>query len=216
MLNNKWNSVLNEEFSKEYFQNLSKFIDEEYASKEVYPNKKDIFKALNLVDYDEVKVVIIGQDPYHGPEEAQGLSFSVPSTIKRPPSLNNIFKELHTDLGYIREKNDLSDWAESGVLLLNTILTVVKDTPLSHKDCGWEIFTDAVIKAISSKDKPVVFILWGKHAQTKKNLIDERKHFIVESPHPSPFSAHRGFFGSKPFSKTNELLIKTNQKPIEW
>lgn len=216
MLNNKWNNVLNEEFSKEYFQNLSKFIDEEYASKEVYPNKKDIFKALNLVDYDEVKVVIIGQDPYHGPNEAQGLSFSVPSKIKRPPSLNNIFKELHADLGYIREKNDLSDWAESGVLLLNTILTVVKDTPLSHKDCGWEIFTDAVIKAISSKDKPVVFILWGKHAQTKKNLIDERKHFIVESPHPSPFSAHRGFFGSKPFSKTNELLIKTNQKPIEW
>lgn len=216
MLNNKWNIFLKEEFSKEYFKSLSKFIDEEYSSKEVYPNKKDIFKALNLVDYDDVKVVIIGQDPYHGPNEAQGLSFSVPSKIKRPPSLNNIFKELRADLGYIREKNDLTDWAESGVLLLNTILTVVKDTPLSHKDCGWEIFTDAVIKAINSKEKPVVFILWGKHAQTKKNLINEKNHFIVESPHPSPFSARRGFFGSKPFSKTNELLIKTNQKPIEW
>ena len=181
-----------------------------------YPQYKDIFNALRYTDYDEVKVVILGQDPYHGENEAHGLSFSVRDDVKRPPSLNNIFKELESDLGIRKTNNDLTNWAKQGVLLLNSIMSVVKDTPLSHKEKGWEIFTDNIIKKLNERDKPIVFILWGGYARSKKKLITNKNHYIVESVHPSPLSAYNGFFGSKPFSKTNNFLISKNIVPIDW
>lgn len=216
MKKTKWFKLLSKEYQKKYFIELENFIRKEYNTKTIYPDSNNVFKALELTDYDSVKVVIIGQDPYHGDGEAQGLSFSVPNNIQRPPSLRNIFKELKSDLGIDKKESDLSSWAKQGVLLLNSILTVEKDCPLSHKDMGWEIFTDKVIELINDREKPVVFILWGNYARSKKKLITNKKHLIIESAHPSPLSASRGFFGSRPFSKTNLFLEENNIESIRW
>lgn len=216
MINKKWDIILKDELKKPYFKKLGLFVKSEYGKKIVYPEYKNIFNALKLTDYDKVKVVILGQDPYHGPKEAHGLSFSVQKGVKRPPSLDNIFKELKSDLGIERTNNDLTDWAKEGVFLLNSIMTVVKDSPLSHKDKGWEIFTDDLIKLLNKREKPIVFILWGSYARSKKALITNKNHYIIEAPHPSPLSAYRGFFGSKPFSKTNNFLVTHGIPPIKW
>ena len=216
MINKKWDVILESEMKKDYFKKLGIFVKDEYNKKIIYPEYKNIFNALRYTDYDKVKVVILGQDPYHGEGEAHGLSFSVREGVKMPPSLLNIFKELESDLGIKRTKTDLTDWAENGVLLLNSIMTVVKDSPLSHKDKGWEKFTDRLIELLGEREEPLVFIFWGSYARSKKNLIKNKKHLIIESVHPSPLSAHRGFFGSKPFSKTNEFLSKNNIEPINW
>ena len=216
MINKKWDIILKDELKKTYFKKLGIFVKDEYKKNIVYPEYKNIFNALRLTDYDEVKVVILGQDPYHGPKEAHGLSFSVQKGVKRPPSLDNIFKELKSDLGIERTNNDLTAWAKEGVFLLNSIMTVVKDKPLSHKDKGWEIFTDDLIKILNKREKPIVFILWGSYARSKKTLVTNKNHYIIESPHPSPLSAYRGFFGSKPFSKTNNFLVTNGISPIKW
>lgn len=217
MIGNDWDTVLDSEFKKDYFYNLLKFVQGEYARKTIYPSKKEVFKAFRYTPYKNVKVVILGQDPYHGEGQAEGLSFSVPKGIKKPPSLVNIFKELETDLGCkMPVSGSLVPWAKQGVLLLNTVLTVIKDQAASHKDIGWEVFTDEVIKKINEKEEPVVFILWGSYARSKKKYITNKHHLIIESAHPSPLSAYNGFFGSKPFSKTNEFLIKNNLTPIDW
>lgn len=216
MINKGWDEVLKDEFKKDYFRKLGTFVKSEYKSKICFPQYKDIFNALRYTDYDEVKVVILGQDPYHGTGEAHGLSFSVHDNIKRPPSLANIFKELESDLGIKKENNDLTGWAKQGVLLLNSIMSVVKDTPLSHKEKGWEIFTDNIIKKLNERETPIVFILWGGYARSKKQLITNKNHYIVESVHPSPLSAYHGFFGSRPFSKTNNFLVNHNIEPIDW
>jgi len=216
MINKKWDIVLNDEFKKEYFRNLGIFVKNEYKTKTVFPAYENIFDALRFTDYDKVKVVILGQDPYHGLGEAHGLSFSVREGIKMPPSLLNIFKELYNDLGIKRTKSDLTDWAKEGVLLLNSIMTVVKDTPLSHKNKGWEIFTDTVISKLNEREEPVIFLLWGSFARSKKELITNKQHKIIESVHPSPLSASRGFFGSKPFSKINNYLKDMNKEEIKW
>ena len=216
MINKKWDIVLKNEFKKEYFKNLGIFVKNEYKTKTVFPEYENIFDALRFTDYDEVKVVILGQDPYHGLGEAHGLSFSVREGIKMPPSLLNIFKELYNDLGIKRTKSDLTDWAKEGVLLLNSIMTVVKDTPLSHKNKGWEIFTDTVISKLNDREEPVIFLLWGSFARSKKELITNKRHKIIESVHPSPLSASRGFFGSKPFSKINNYLKDMNKEEIKW
>ena len=216
MTNNYWDIVLKEEYEKNYFKNIAMFINKEYKEKIVYPPKRDILRALKLTDYNDVKVVILGQDPYHGENEANGLSFSVNEGIKLPPSLKNIYKELYDDLGITKTTGDLSSWANQGVLLLNSVLTVLKDTPTSHSKIGWQEYTDAIIKKLNEREKPIVFILWGNYARSKKKLITNKRHYIIESPHPSPFSANSGFFGSRPFSKTNEFLKKNNIKEIEW
>ena len=217
MIGNSWDELLKDEYKKEYFINLKNFVIDEYKKKTIYPKMSEIFNAFTKTTYDNVKVVILGQDPYHGENEAEGLSFSVKVGIQKPPSLINIFSELKDDLGIAPPNHgSLVSWAEQGVLLLNATLTVVKDNPRSHANKGWEIFTDEVIKLINKKDTPVVFILWGSDARSKKNLITNKKHLIIESAHPSPLSAYRGFFGSKPFSKTNDFLIKNNIKPIDW
>ena len=215
-VNNNWDIILKDEYEKEYFKNLLNYINEEYNNKTVYPLQENIFKALEYTDYNDIKVVILGQDPYHGEGEAQGLSFSIPNDIKITPSLRNIFKELKNDLNIERTNTDLSDWAKQGILLLNAILTVCKDTPLSHKDKGWETFTDEIIKKINEREEPVVFILWGNYARSKKKLITNKNHYIIESAHPSPLSASRGFFDSKPFSKTNNILNSINKESIRW
>lgn len=207
---------MQEEFKKGYFKKLGVFIKNEYKNKIIYPKYNDIFNAFRYTDYNQVKVVIIGQDPYHGENEAHGLCFSVKSGVPIPPSLRNIFKELYDDIGVKRTTTELTNWADQGVLLLNSIMTVVKDRPLSHKDKGWEIFTDNVIKKLGEREKPMVFILWGSYARSKKELISNKNHLIIESVHPSPLSANRGFFGSKPFSKANNFLLKNNQDKIEW
>ena len=217
MIGNSWDILLSEEYKKDYFKNLKDFVISEYKNKIVYPKISEIFKAFIERSYEDVKVVILGQDPYHGENEAEGLSFSVKIGITKPPSLINIFTELKDDLGCnIPNHGSLISWAKQGVLLLNSTLTVVKDTPKSHSNKGWEIFTDEVIKIINQKNKPVVFILWGSDARSKKQLINNPIHHIIESPHPSPLSAYRGFFGSKPFSRTNNFLIKNGIKPIDW
>ena len=216
MINAGWDKVLENEMKREYFRKLGSFIKEEYKNKVCYPDYVNIFNALRYTDYEDVKVVILGQDPYHGEGEAHGLSFSVLEGVRRPPSLNNIFKELYNDLGIVRTNNCLSDWAKQGVLLLNAIMTVEKDKPLSHKDKGWEIFTDTVIKKLNERNKPVIFVLWGSFARSKKELITNHIHHIIESPHPSPLSASRGFFGSKPFSKINAYLEKDGIDGINW
>ncbi len=217
MLGNDWDELLREETEKEYFQNLFEFVKEQYQQKDIYPKMNEVFNAFRHTAYKDVKVVILGQDPYHGENEAEGLSFSVKTGIRKPPSLNNIFKELKDDLGYDYPKSgSLLKWADEGVLLLNSVLTVERDKPASHRGRGWEIFTDAVIKKINEKDTPVVFILWGNYARAKKELITDKKHLIIESPHPSPYSASSGFFGSRPFSKTNEFLKANGIKPIDW
>lgn len=217
MITKKWDQILEEEYKKDYFINMLRHLQFEYRDKEIYPPKKEVFRALRLTDYDDIKVVIIGQDPYHGEGEAEGLSFSVKDGIRKPPSLKNIFKELHDDLGYDEPINgSLVKWAEEGVLLLNAILTVEKDKPLSHKNLDWEIFTDEVIRKINEKETPVVFILWGAFARSKKSLITNPIHYIIESPHPSPFSARYGFFGSRPFSKANKFLKQNNIEPVNF
>lgn len=217
ILRNDWNDYLTSEFEKDYYKKLRSFLISEYKSKVIYPNMYDIFNALHFTSYADTKVVILGQDPYHGPNQAHGLSFSVNTGIKTPPSLLNIYKELHSDLNcYIPNNGYLKKWTDQGVLLLNTVLTVRAGEANSHKNRGWEEFTTKVIKTLNEKDKPIVFILWGNNAISKENLITNTKHLIIKSVHPSPLSASRGFFGSKPFSKTNEFLISTNQKVIDW
>ena len=217
MLGNDWDLILKEEMDKEYFKNLLAFIKKEYQEKTIYPKQTDIFKAFRNTSYKDTKVVILGQDPYHGENQAEGLSFSVKVGVSKPPSLQNIFKELHDDLGCsIPAHGSLVKWSEEGILLLNTVLTVEKDKAASHKDIGWETFTDSVIKKLNEKKTPIVFILWGSFARSKKSLITNPIHYIIESPHPSPFSAYNGFFGSKPFSKTNNFLISKGLKPIDW
>ena len=216
MINKKWDIILKDEFNKDYFKKLGCFVKSEYKSHKCFPKYSDVFNALRFTDYDEVKVVILGQDPYHGEGEAHGLSFSVHDDVRRPPSLNNILKELYNDLGVVRKGNELTDWAMQGVLLLNSVLTVVKDTPLSHKGKGWEIFTDNIIRYLNDREEPIVFILWGSYARSKKELITNKNHFIIESAHPSPLSASRGFFGSRPFSRANQFLESKGVSPIKW
>ena len=217
MIGNKWDIILQDEFKKEYFENLMDFVKNEYKEKTIYPKQNEVFNAFRYTDFDNVKVVILGQDPYHGPNQAEGLSFSVSNEVLKPPSLKNIFKELESDLEIpFPEHNSLKPWAKEGVLLLNAVLTVEEHKPTSHKDKGWEIFTDDIIKILNKRDTPTVFILWGAYARSKREYITNPNHLVIESAHPSPFSARNGFFGSKPFSKTNEFLKKNNIKEIDW
>ncbi len=216
MVSKNWDLVLKDEYNKLYFKKLRNFLKNEYNTKICFPKKEEIFNSLLYTNYEDVKVVILGQDPYHGENEAHGFCFSVRNSVKRPPSLNNILKELYDDLKIVRKGNELTDWAKQGVLLLNSVLTVVKDTPLSHRGIGWEQFTDSIIKKINEKDSTVVYILWGSYARSKKVLITNPKHYIIESAHPSPLSANKGFFGSRPFSRTNEILVKNGIEPIKW
>ena len=217
ILKNNWNTVLKDEFDKDYYQKLRQFLIEEYKAKTIYPNAYDIFNALHFTDYNDVKVVILGQDPYHGPNQAHGLSFSVKPGIQAPPSLRNIYKELNTDIGCSIPNNGyLKKWADQGVLLLNTVLTVRAGEANSHKNKGWEIFTDKIISKLNERKDPIVFILWGNNAISKKKLITNPQHYIIQSVHPSPLSATRGFFGSKPFSKTNQFLKSINKQEIDW
>jgi uracil-DNA glycosylase len=214
-----WKKMLNAEFSKPYFLQLATHLrTEKTQGKNIFPPGSRIFNAFSLTPFDEVKVVLLGQDPYHGPGQAHGLCFSVPEGITPPPSLVNIFKEIRSDLGIDTPAGfgNLTKWAEQGVLLLNAFLTVRASEPLSHSKIGWEEFTNTVISGISENKKGVVFILWGKFAQSKQGLIDETKHFVLKAAHPSPFSADKGFFGCKHFSKTNELLMKEGKAPIDW
>ena len=217
MFENDWDKQLEEEMAKPYFNDLRYVLAKEYKLHTVYPSKENLFQALKLTSYEHTKVVILGQDPYHGPGQAHGLSFSVLPGVRIPPSLSNIYKELHSDLGIpIPNNGYLVPWAKQGVLLLNTVLTVRDGQANSHKGLGWERFTDAVIEKLNERDKPAVFILWGSHAQKKGAFIDRSKHLVLESVHPSPLSAHRGFFGSKPFSQTNTFLKEHGMEPIDW
>ncbi|MDT2044818.1 uracil-DNA glycosylase [Priestia flexa] len=217
ILKNDWNELLKAEFEKEYYIQLRQFLVNEYNSETVYPDRYDIFNALHYTPYKDVKVLLLGQDPYHGPGQAHGLSFSVQPGVKTPPSLVNIYKELHQELGCeIPNNGYLTKWAKQGVLLLNTVLTVRRSQPNSHKGQGWEIFTDRIIELVAQKEEPVVFLLWGKHAQAKKSLITGKHHLILESPHPSPFSANRGFFGNNHFLLTNNFLQENDCTPIDW
>lgn len=217
IIGNDWDDVLSEEFDKPYYQNLRSFLDEEYKSKTIYPLPQNIYNALRLTSYKDTKVVILGQDPYHEPNQAHGLAFSVNKGVDIPPSLVNIYKELNDDLGLpIPKHGNLTCWASQGVLLLNTVLTVVAHKANSHKGRGWELLTDTIIRKLNDKKEPVVFILWGANARSKKQFINNPKHLIIESVHPSPLSAYNGFFGSKPFSRTNNFLISNNLKPIDW
>ena len=211
-----WNEILAPIKNTEYFERLWQKVKEEYAAGKCFPPKKQIFRALELTPFDEVKVVIIGQDPYHNDFQANGLCFSVSETVAAPPSLKNIFTELKDDLGIERTKKELDDWAQQGVLLLNATLSVRAHSPNSHKDLGWEKFTNFIIKAISDRKENVVFVLWGAFAQKKEEFIDSSKHFIIKSAHPSPFSVYRGFYGSKPFSKINDYLKSKNSEIISW
>lgn len=212
-----WQEKLQVEFAKDYFKDLTRFIKNEYLNKVVYPPPKNIFQAFNLCPFNKVKVIIIGQDPYHGPQQAHGLAFSVRSGVSKPPSLINIFKELSNDLNIpIRKNSDLSSWTEQGVLLLNATLSVRANQAGSHQHKGWEQFTDAIISLLSQEKEHLVFILWGAYAQSKEELIDHRKHLILKAPHPSPLSVFRGFFGCHHFSKTNNYLIKHSIIPINW
>lgn len=214
-----WLAVLKDEFEKDYMKSLKQFLLEQKKNKEIiYPQSEDIFNAFELTPFNDVRVVILGQDPYHGFNQAHGLSFSVKNGVRFPPSLQNIFKELTTDIPDFQtpENGDLSKWAKQGILLLNASLTVNAGKAGSHQNQGWEIFTDEVIKTLSDQKENIIFILWGKFAQEKEELIDLNKHHVIKSPHPSPFSAYSGFFGSKPFSKTNELLKKLGKEEINW
>jgi len=216
-IENSWKEKLSKEFEKNYFLELASFVKSEFQSKTIYPPAKEIFKAFDACPFDEVKVVILGQDPYHGEGQANGLCFSVHTGVPMPPSLVNIFKERKADLGKSMPPNgDLTNWANQGVLLLNATLTVADKSPGSHQKKGWEEFTDAVIQKLSEEKENLVFILWGAYAQKKGAVIDRAKHFVIESAHPSPFAAHRGFFGSKPFSRCNEFLVSQNKAPIDW
>ncbi|WP_333661414.1 uracil-DNA glycosylase [Chishuiella changwenlii] len=216
-IDDSWKEILNDEFEKDYFVNLTDFVRKEYQTKTIYPSASKIFSAFNHTSFDDVKVVLIGQDPYHGAGQANGLSFSVADGVKSPPSLRNIYKELYDDLGIqIPASGNLEPWAKQGVLMLNATLTVEASNAGSHQKKGWEEFTDAVIQSLSDKKENLVFILWGAYAQKKGERINRNKHFVIESAHPSPFAAHRGFFGSKPFSKTNDFLKSKNLNQINW
>ncbi|MEG0294367.1 uracil-DNA glycosylase [Enterococcus sp.] len=212
-----WQRLLADEFEKEYFQDLFKFIDQEYEETTVYPPKELIFSAFEHTPYEEVKVVILGQDPYHGANQSHGLAFSVQKGVKIPPSLRNMYKELASDLNIPPASHgNLISWADQGVLLLNTVLTVREGQAYSHRKQGWEQFTDRVIEVLNAREEPIIFVLWGKPAQQKAAMIDTQKHVIIQSFHPSPLSASRGFFGSKPFSKVNDALKKLGKEPIDW
>jgi len=214
---NDWAVWLERELEQPYYQELRARLAREYKTKTVYPDMHDIFNALHYTSYEDTQVVIIGQDPYHGPRQAHGLSFSVQPGIKAPPSLQNIFKELQDDLGCpIPDHGCLVPWAKQGVMLLNNVLTVQAGLAASHQGMGWEKFTDAVIAALNERERPIVFILWGKHAMEKAAAIDRKRHFVITSPHPSPFAAHRGFFGSRPFSRANAFLREIGSREIDW
>lgn len=216
-LQNSWDDVLRGEFEKEYYKNLRARLAAEYRTYTVYPNMYDIFNALKYTPYEKVKAVIIGQDPYHGPNQAHGLSFSVKKGVEPPPSLKNIFKELHDDVGFnIPSHGELSEWAKNGVLLLNAVLTVRAGCAGSHRGLGWEIFTDRVISALNEREEPVVFLLWGRNAKEKEALITNRRHLVLTAAHPSPFSAYGGFFGCRHFSKANSFLTENGVEPINW
>lgn len=217
IIGNSWDELLEEQFNQPYYQNLRQLLIGEYKNFQIFPKPEDIFNAFKKTPYEDVRCVILGQDPYHNINQAEGLSFSVKVGQRIPPSLVNIYKELKSDLGYEPPRHgSLVKWAESGVLLLNTTLTVRAHTPMSHSKIGWEILTDSVIDILNKKDSPVVFILWGRHAASKEKLITNPKHLILKAPHPSPLSANRGFFRSKPFSKTNEFLEANGCRPIDW
>lgn len=216
-LEKSWKELLSSEFKKPYFKTLTDFVRNQYQTSQVYPPAKLIFNALDSLPVDKVKVIILGQDPYHGRGQAHGLSFSVPDGVSLPPSLQNIYKELEADLGMPRSTSgNLNRWVEQGVLLLNATLTVQANQAGSHQNKGWEIFTDAIINALATKKEHLVFVLWGAYAQKKGSLIDTKKHLVLKSPHPSPFSAYNGFFGSRPFSKTNTYLVGVGLDPINW
>lgn len=216
-LNNEWDALLKDEFQKDYYINLREFLKKEYSTQVIYPDMNNIFNALKYTSYSDVKAVILGQDPYHGQGQSHGLCFSVKDGIAIPPSLMNIYKELYSDLGIPpAKKGDLTSWAENGVLLLNTVLTVRAGQANSHKNMGWEIFTDKVIEILNEREKPVVFLLWGANARSKKKLITNPSHLILECAHPSPLSAYNGFFGCKHFSKTNDFLKSNNISEINW
>lgn len=216
-ISNDWLAPLRPEFSKPYYAKLYRTIKEEYATQVVYPPSGDIFNAFSLTPLKQVKVVILGQDPYHEPGQAHGLAFSVKPGVDIPPSLQNIYQELHDDLGcYIPDNGCLSKWAQQGVLLLNTLLTVRAHQAFSHKGIGWEEFTDAAIKILDQEDRPIVFLLWGRPAQMKASMLHNPHHLILKSPHPSPLSAYRGFFGSRPFSQANNFLVAHGETPIDW
>lgn len=216
-LSDGWNKALAAEFKKPYFEDLAKFVEEERKAHQVFPPDDEVFAALNVTPYDDVKVVILGQDPYHDDGQAHGMCFSVKPGVAVPPSLVNMYKELRDDLGIpIPKTGYLMPWAKQGVLLLNAVLTVRAHTPNSHKDRGWEQFTDGVIRALSARPDPMVFVLWGKYAQKKKKLIDTKRHTVLEGAHPSPLSAKAGFFGSKPYSKINDALKALGKTPIDW
>ena len=216
-LQNDWAEVLDDEFAKPYYKELREFLKQAYRTERVFPPMEDIYNALRVTSYADTKVVILGQDPYHGPGQAHGLSFSVRPGVQPPPSLINIFKEMEADVGCARPNHGcLLGWAEQGVLLLNTTLTVAQGRPKSHAGHGWETLTDAIIQRLSERQTPLVFILWGAHAQSKMPLIDTSRHHIIKSPHPSPLSASRGFFGSHPFSRANAYLIQDGLEPIDW
>ncbi|WP_217559255.1 uracil-DNA glycosylase [Paenibacillus sp. GbtcB18] len=217
ILKNDWAELLSEEFEKPYYLKLREFLKQEYAERTIYPEMHDIFNALHYTAFKDVKAVILGQDPYHGPGQAHGLSFSVKPGVPAPPSLKNMFKEMKDDIGCpLPGTGYLKHWADQGVLLLNTVLTVRAGEANSHKGKGWELFTDKVIETLNRKETPVLFILWGSHAQSKTQLIDLNRHGVIKAPHPSPLSAHRGFFGSKPYSKANAWLLEQGIEPIDW
>jgi uracil-DNA glycosylase len=217
VLLNDWKNILESEFQKDYFLKLESFLETEYKTETIYPPLENIFSAFNFTSFEKTNVLLLGQDPYHGKNQAHGLSFSVNENIPLPPSLKNIYKELYSDLNINISKNgNLSNWANQGVLLLNAVLTVREANPNSHKAKGWEKFTDSVIKKLNEREKPLVFLLWGNYARKKVSLIDPNKHIIIEGVHPSPLSANGGFFGSKPFSKVNEALLKLGYKEIDW
>lgn len=214
---NSWQEQLAEEFQQDYYLTLREFLKKEYASQIIYPKMENIYEAFQRTPYEKVKVVILGQDPYHGPNQAHGLSFSVMPGVPLPPSLRNIYQELESDLGIPMSRNgNLTAWTNQGVLLLNTVLTVRGGQANSHRGQGWERLTDAAIQKLNAREQPIIFVLWGKQARDKKKMIDLRKHVVLEAPHPSPLSAHRGFLGSKPFSKINQQLITWGEQPIDW
>lgn len=214
---NDWDEILKDEFEKPYYKELRAFLKREYSTRRIYPEMNDIFNSLKCSSFKDTRVVIIGQDPYHGAGQAHGMCFSVKKGVEPPPSLKNIFKELESDVGFkIPDHGELTSWAKQGVLLLNTVLTVREGAPNSHKGKGWESFTDRVISELNKKDTPVVFLLWGANAKAKAKIIDNPRHVKLETVHPSPLSAYGGFFGCKHFSKTNEILIASGQKPIDW
>ena len=215
-IGNSWDEILKDEFKKDYYLKLREFLKEEYSTRIIYPDMYNIFNALKYTAYEDVKVVLLGQDPYHEPGQAQGLCFSVPSDFKKPPSLVNMYKELKDELGIDRTSGSLEDWARQGVLLLNAVLTVRKGAAGSHAGKGWEVFTDRVIEILNDREDPCIFLLWGGYARKKKALITNSRHYVLESAHPSPLSAHNGFFGNGHFKKVNEILESLGKDPIDW